>query len=61
MQVHREYANVQENIYEFFDSRKVNRIMEVTEEESIDRSRQLAQEEGIVAGMSSGGATAAAV
>lgn len=44
-----------------FDSRKVDRIMEVNEEESIEMSRRLAQEEGIFAGMSSGGATAAAV
>lgn len=44
-----------------FDRRKVDRILEVNMEESIEMARFLAEKEGIFAGMSSGGATAAAV
>jgi len=46
---------------EIFDPSKVDRIMEVSREEAIEMSRRLAKEEGILAGMSSGGATAAAL
>ncbi|WP_373058299.1 cysteine synthase CysM [Zunongwangia sp. H14] len=44
-----------------FDKNKVDRILEVSEQESRKMTRRLATEEGIFAGMSSGGATAAAV
>jgi cysteine synthase B len=44
-----------------FDAAKVDKILEVSEEESRSMTRRLAEEEGIFAGMSSGGATAAAL
>ena len=44
-----------------FKPEKVDRILEVTEEEAKTMTLRLAEEEGIFAGMSSGGATAAAV
>ncbi|MCP9200365.1 cysteine synthase CysM [Gramella sp. GC03-9] len=44
-----------------FDPGKVDRILEVSEKEAVDMSRRLAEEEGIFAGMSSGGAAAAAL
>ncbi|MDT0649349.1 cysteine synthase CysM [Autumnicola edwardsiae] len=44
-----------------FDAKKVDRILEVNEDEARKMTRKLATEEGIFAGMSSGGATAAAV
>ena len=44
-----------------FNPAKVDRVMEVSEKEAVTMTRYLAREEGIFAGMSSGGATAAAV
>lgn len=44
-----------------FDAHKVDRILEVSEQEAKEMTRRLAKEEGIFAGMSSGGAAAAAV
>lgn len=44
-----------------FNPDKVDRILEVNEEEAKKMTRYLAEKEGIFAGMSSGGATAAAV
>lgn len=44
-----------------FNPSKVDRIIEVNEEEAKTMTRYLAEKEGIFAGMSSGGATAAAV
>ncbi|UZH55055.1 cysteine synthase CysM [Salinimicrobium tongyeongense] len=44
-----------------FDDTKVDRILEVTEPEAREMTARLAEEEGIFAGMSSGGAAAAAV
>ena len=44
-----------------FNPSKVDQILEVSEAESRDMSKRLAAEEGIFAGMSSGGATAAAL
>ncbi|WP_194850387.1 cysteine synthase CysM [Nonlabens antarcticus] len=44
-----------------FDSSKVDRVMEVSQEESIAMTKRLAREEGILAGMSSGGCTTAAL
>ncbi len=44
-----------------FNAKKVDRTIEVSQEEAIAMARRLAKEEGIFAGMSSGGATAAAL
>jgi cysteine synthase B len=44
-----------------FKPKKVDRILEVSEDEAVAMTKKLATEEGIFAGMSSGGATAAAV
>ncbi len=44
-----------------FDANKVDRTLEVSRDEAISMSRRLAKEEGILAGMSSGGATTAAL
>lgn len=44
-----------------FKPEKVDRILEVSEQEAVLMSRRLAEEEGIFAGMSSGGAAAAAI
>lgn len=46
---------------QIFDATKVDRILEVSSEEAVAMTRRLAKEEGIFAGMSSGGATAAAL
>lgn len=50
-----------EYLPKIFDPKRVDRILEVNEEESRNMTRYLAEKEGIFAGMSSGGATAAAV
>ena len=44
-----------------FNPKKVDRVLEVSEAEAKEMTVRLAKEEGIFAGMSSGGATAAAV
>jgi cysteine synthase B len=44
-----------------FDAKKVDQIIEVSESEARNMTKRLAKEEGIFAGMSSGGATAAAL
>jgi cysteine synthase B len=44
-----------------FDARKVDQVLEVSEAEAKNMAMRLAKEEGIFAGMSSGGATAAAL
>ncbi|UJH91760.1 cysteine synthase CysM [Antarcticibacterium sp. 1MA-6-2] len=44
-----------------FDPKKVDKVLEVTEDEAKEMTRRLAKDEGVFAGMSSGGATAAAV
>ncbi len=44
-----------------FDPNRVDRILEVSEQEAREMAKRLAKEEGIFAGMSSGGATAAAL
>ncbi|GAB2768861.1 cysteine synthase CysM [Salinimicrobium soli] len=51
----------QEYLPAIFDRNKVDEIMEVSEAEARKMTIRLAEEEGIFAGMSSGGATAAAV
>ena len=44
-----------------FDASKVDHVLEVGEDEAANMARRLANEEGIFSGMSSGGATAAAI
>lgn len=44
-----------------YDRSRVDRIIEVTQQESEEMSRRLAREEGIFAGISAGGGTAAAM
>ncbi|PUZ27266.1 cysteine synthase B [Chitinophaga costaii] len=44
-----------------FERQRVDRIMEVSEEEAVQMTRRLAREEAIFCGMSSGGAVSAAV
>lgn len=44
-----------------FDPARVDRVMDVSQEEATEMTRRLAKEEGIFAGMSSGGAAAAAI
>ncbi len=51
----------QEYLPKIFDAKKVDQVLEVTEDEAVKMTRRLAEEEGIFAGMSSGGAAAAAV
>jgi cysteine synthase B len=50
-----------EYLPKIFDPKRVDRIMEVTQAESEDMTRRLAREEGIFCGISSGGATLAAL
>jgi cysteine synthase B len=50
-----------EYLPKIFDANKVDRVLEVSQEESIAMTKRLAKEEGILAGMSSGGATTAAL
>lgn len=45
-----------EYLPKIFDKNKVDEILEVSEEEATEMTRRLAREEGIMAGMSSGGA-----
>lgn len=44
-----------------FDPKRVDRIMDISQEEATETTRKLAKEEGIFAGMSSGGAASAAI
>jgi cysteine synthase B len=44
-----------------FDPTQVDRVMDISQEEAIEMTRRLAREEGIFAGMSSGGAASAAI
>jgi cysteine synthase B len=46
---------------EIFEAERVDRVMDISEEEAASMARRLAKEEGIFAGMSSGGACAAAI
>lgn len=50
-----------EYLPKIFDASKVDKVLEVSEEEAIQMTIRLAKEEGIFAGMSSGGAAAAAL
>ncbi len=44
-----------------FDPKRVDRVMDISEEEAVAMTRKLAKQEGVFAGMSSGGALAAAI
>jgi len=50
-----------EYLPKIFDPSKVDHIMEVSEDEARNMAKRLAKEEGVFAGMSSGGATVAAL
>jgi cysteine synthase B len=50
-----------EYLPKIFDASKVDQVLEVSQQESQDMAKRLAKEEGIFAGMSSGGATVAAL
>lgn len=50
-----------EYLPKIFDPKKVDSVLEVSESEAVAMSKRLATEEGIFAGMSSGGAAAAAL
>lgn len=51
----------EEYLPRIFDKTKVDQIIEVTEESAIVMAKRLAKEEGVFSGMSSGGATVAAL
>ena len=51
----------EEYLPKIFDAKKVNRIMDVSQYDAEETTRQLAKEEGIFAGTSSGGAASAAL
>jgi cysteine synthase B len=50
-----------EYLPKIFEPERVDRVLDISEEESVIMARRLAKEEGIFAGMSSGGAMAAAI
>lgn len=50
-----------EYLPKIFEPERVDRVMDISQEEAVETSRRLAKEEGIFAGMSSGGACAAAI
>jgi cysteine synthase B len=51
----------EEYLPKIYDASRVDRIIDVTQEEAEDTTRELAAREGIFAGISSGGAVAAAL
>ena len=50
-----------EYVPKIFDPKKVDEVMDISQQEAEETCRQLAQQEGIFAGVSSGGAAAAAL
>ena len=50
-----------EYLPKIFEPERVDRVLDISEAESVQMARRLAREEGIFAGMSSGGAAAAAI
>ena len=44
-----------------FDPSRVDRVMDIAEEDAVNMTRRMAREEGVFAGMSSGGALSAAI
>ena len=50
-----------EYLPKIFDPSRVDRVMDVSQQQAIETTRRLAKEEGIFAGMSSGGAASAAL
>jgi cysteine synthase B len=50
-----------EYLPKIFEPLRVNRVMDVTQQDAVQFTRRLAREEGIFAGMSSGGAASAAL
>jgi cysteine synthase B len=51
----------QEYLPKIYDAKRVDRVLEVSQAEAEDMTRRLAREEGIFCGISSGGATVAAL
>jgi len=51
----------EEYVPKIFEKQRVDRVIDVTEQEAVETTRLLAREEGVFAGMSSGGAVAAAL
>lgn len=51
----------QEYLPKIFDANKVDQVLEVSEDDAKNMARRLAKEEGVFAGMSSGGAATAAL
>jgi cysteine synthase B len=51
----------QEYLPKFFDASKIDTLIDVSEKEAREMTKRLAQEEGVFAGMSSGGSVAVAV
>lgn len=51
----------EEYLPKIFDAKKVDQVIEVSEQEAIHMAQRLAKEEGIFSGMSSGGAATAAL
>ncbi|MCX2573631.1 cysteine synthase CysM [Pedobacter sandarakinus] len=50
-----------EYLPKIFEPERVDRVMDISQDEAVDMARRLAKEEGIFAGMSSGGACVAAL
>jgi cysteine synthase B len=51
----------EEYLPKIFDATRVDRVMDISQEEATQMSRQMAKVEGVFAGMSSGGALSAAI
>jgi cysteine synthase B len=51
----------EEYLPKIFDAKRVDRVMDISQEEATQRAREMAKVEGVFAGMSSGGALSAAI